>query len=95
MILIYGLDWSAEVPYYAKRRAIMDRDMLPLDSPVMKESFERSLPNEKKLAAVLFCNGTQNQKGEVETRVEKLGFNPEPVHKDGLCEIYSSVRKSY
>lgn len=59
VILVYGWDWDSTVPYFAKRRAIMARNV-NWDSPELKKSFELLAAEGKQIGAVIFCNGAEN-----------------------------------
>lgn len=38
VVLIYGEDWNPTIPFYAERRAVMNRSNLPLSDPRFQES---------------------------------------------------------
>lgn len=52
VILIYGFDWDPTIPYYSKRKAIMDRDTNELSSPKIQDSIEKIGFNKIKLILV-------------------------------------------
>lgn len=55
VVLLYGMNWSAEVPYYANRRAIMDPWKLPLDDPQFQKAIRDTGP--ETIAALSFPLG--------------------------------------
>ena len=87
VVLIYGLDWSPEIPYYSRRRALMDRDFRSLDD----ESFLRSRKlsvGEKGFGAVLACGHVLGDLPEVERRVTQLGFSEKDFFQVRACRLY-------
>lgn len=84
--LIYGFDWSSEIPYYSQRRALMDRDFLALDNPKMKEALQRL--SDRRIGAIVFCLGRRSDRPEVERRLKAFDFQVRPIYQNGACEVY-------
>jgi hypothetical protein len=61
-LLVYGEDWSSRVPYYAERRAIMNRWDCPLTEPRMKATIEQTTSDGHPIGAVIGC-GTRAGRG--------------------------------
>jgi hypothetical protein len=51
VFMIYDNDWSSVLPYYLERKAIMNRDNLPLDNPRMASSI--NLTGKDKIVAII------------------------------------------
>ena len=59
VILIYGEDWSPMIPYLAHRRAVMDRALHPLESPIMVETRRRLTKAGLRIGAMLMCGASR------------------------------------
>jgi hypothetical protein len=57
LIVVHGDDWTPVLPYYMRRRSIMNRTNLAADQPAMKATLERSRKLGNRVEAVLFCYG--------------------------------------
>lgn len=89
IVLIYGLDWSSVVPYYAQRRAIMDRENRPLSNYEIIRAVE---PVAQEVGAVVFCYYSQKQREKIDQkfiqeRVDYFSLANEP-YKVGSCDIF-------
>jgi hypothetical protein len=92
VVLIYGADWSSEIPYYAERRAIMDIVFRPLENAVMQQTL--ALLGERTLEGVVSCGmRSRNPEGLTE-RLAGLGFAGTPVETAGQCELYLPLPRS-
>ena len=89
IVLIYGMGFDSALPYYAQRRAIMDPRNLsfPLSSPIMRETFAKSLQGNAVLAVVAFCKPISD-KINVLDRLRTLQFEEKPYFSDALCDLY-------
>jgi hypothetical protein len=87
IILIYGYDWDSSIPYYAHRRAIMDREMRSLNDPLMRESFAKSRRRDGIVAVAAFCNKSR-EATDVTDRLSTLGFDLIPYYADNVCDLY-------
>ncbi len=56
LIVVYGDDWSSVIPYYAERRAVMNRWNHGPEVPAFRETLERSRRRGHTVGAVLFCH---------------------------------------
>lgn len=69
VLLLYGEDWSSCTPYYAQRRALMNRSDLPLRDPRFQRAIE--LTGKERIAALL--------KAEPDPELNAFfGFSPNP-----------------
>jgi hypothetical protein len=86
VLLIFGYDWSSEVPYYSERRAIMEANWALWESAV----FQAALANMKsmRIGAVLECGEARSEHEEIQARLADLGFTPSPVYQNDSCAIY-------
>jgi len=84
VLLIYGLDWSPELPYLAHRRAIMNRYGFG-DHPGLPFTLSHLAP--RKLGAVLMCGIYRNSAAPMEDLLTRLSFgNRYATASD--CDIY-------
>lgn len=81
-ILIYGNDWNPSLPYYSERKAIMNRDNLPLTNEKIKQSIE----NSNKIGALIISG--QYDKKFINDQIRYLNFNTVPVYNDESSSIY-------
>jgi len=84
VILIYGEDWNPTIPFYAERRAIMNRSNLPLSDPRFQESIRTT--GKERISAMY-----------KDSRDEELNaffsFHPDPVMTSVYLrkDLYKSV----
>ena len=96
VVLILGLDWSSEVPYYSERRALMEPGWAPWQTPM----FQAALANLSSvhIGAVLVCQDARSTPEEVQARLAALEFMQSPAYQNASCDIYlptvSSVGRS-
>jgi hypothetical protein len=90
VILITGLDWSAELPYQSHRRAIMDATFDPKVHTWNSGPIEQAIAslNPQKVAALVACD-----KGRYGSRLSillnDLSFIPKTdLHAD-QCDVYA------
>lgn len=55
MIVVFGDDWSPLLPYYSRRRALMNRWNHPANHPDIRHTLERSARLGHRVEAVVFC----------------------------------------
>ena len=89
VILMYGLDWSSELPYDAHRRALMDKYDRPTTDPAIAQALKIMDENNLKFAASVFCGKIRNDRKFVEERISRFHFNFRPVFADSQCEVYT------
>ncbi len=83
ILLIYGHDWSPQIPYYAKRRAIMDRWNYDLQHRKIKQSLKNL--GEATIGAMLVKGESQDF---IKQRVNAFGLNSTPVFSSQFGELY-------
>ena len=88
VILIYGHDWNSTIPYYAKRKAIMDRAYYSLEKDEMKKSLNKL--DGQNIGAVLLCEYSKSAKYNDafrQSRIDYFNLNNKPT-RVGRCDIY-------
>jgi hypothetical protein len=88
VILLYGLDWSSEVPYLADRRAIMDWEALGIDHPAIGAAVDAVPPPGITLVAA--C-GERRSDPAVKRTVDALAPTA-VVRTVADCTLYSNAR---
>lgn len=91
VVLIYGADWTSVLPYYAERRALMDRADRPFTDPVMRAALTNLRPD--RVGAAVLCGHAAVQGGLIGQAVEAFGFDRTPVARIGVgpqswCDVY-------
>ena len=73
-----GLDWSSELPFYAKRRALMIPNWAPRDlqTPMIDGSLAHLRPDE--VDALVECPGSSKDDGFARQLAARLGLDAEP-----------------
>jgi len=86
VVLVYGGDWSSVLPYYARRRALMDRSNRSFADPVMQEAL--AALHGDRIGAAVFCGATRVRTDL--TRQAQLTFALEnaPLRVSG-CDVYA------
>ena len=86
VVLILGLDWSSELPYYARRRALMNREYRSPQDPIM----QRALANlgDQRLGAMVVCFGALRQPALIQSWLRATGLSPIARRTAG-CVIYT------
>jgi len=82
VILIYGFNWSPELAYYSKRKAIMDIYNYPLDDLRIKQIINNTGKENIKVMIVNFYNPNimkSNNSRFLQERIEYLNLNPNPL----------------
>lgn len=91
VLLIYGWDWDAAVPYYAGRRALMNRENLPLNSPEIQKALSAVRGEGRKIAALVICGLDMPEKipapSERERILKEFRFRYRP-DLSKFCEVY-------
>jgi len=90
ILLVYGLDWSSELPYYSQRRALMDKrtGMSFPDEPKMNKALNK-LSNYR-IGAMVFCN---KKTEETFNLTEVYHFQREPMFNNSKCQIHLPLMK--
>jgi hypothetical protein len=87
VLLIYGLDWSSELPYYAGRRSLMDRGMgVPVPGSPLGQSFILVKEFGLKFGAMIVCDRFKSQTEFMTKRANSLDFVK--VYEDSRCVMY-------
>ena len=82
VMIIYGWDWDSTLPYFARRRTIHGRNV-NWESPELAKSLELVKAEGRKVSAVVFCSGTDENPA--------LGKNAHVgalLFKD-MCNVYA------
>ncbi len=95
-ILGFGFDWSAELPLYAGRRALMmpgwNAYNAP-DKPGARDAIKRLQMEGGGIGVLVLANEPRRlaltQDAAYASLVKDLGFAPTPVYKDDVCLIYA------
>jgi len=73
VVLIYGGDWASVIPYYAQRRALMDRDNRPFSDAVMQAALARM--QSYRVGAAVFCGYTAGHQGLIQQAQQAFGLS--------------------
>ena len=84
VLLIYGLDWSAELPYQAHRRAIMIREA-QRNANLQQAIREEGVNN---ISNLLICNENLKASADVLTVLREYGVKFGRVFASDGCDIY-------
>ena len=88
VILVFGRDWSSDVPYYAERRAIVWPAWTWLE-PQLGEAIG-ALGNNR-IGAVVLCNGTEQNAQLIQNVAGLVGNIGKPSFRDPACTVYPSA----
>jgi hypothetical protein len=91
VLLVFGEDWSSEIPFYAERRALMWPQWMPqsIGSQPLREAIAKL--GERSIGAVLACQAAKRRSSAAQI-ASALGLSPIPRHENGLCVIYARAR---
>jgi hypothetical protein len=84
VLIIWGHDWSPEVPYVSKRRAIMDRQNRDLEDPSLTEALNNL--GQRKIGALVFCDGSAAS-DFIAQKPSRFGISDVFSEVDG-CKVY-------
>ena len=89
IILVFGGDWSSELPYYSERRALMWPPWVPqdMDSPTMKEALSKL--SDTRIGALIVCNSARADPRLIKRATAVLRLAGTPAYKDDVCSLYS------
>ncbi len=85
ILLIFGADWSSEMPYYLERRTAMVRGVMR-DTP--KYSNLKKNLSDYRIGALIFCGKEKNAKPEVNTFLRDFNFNHYLPKSYADCDAY-------
>lgn len=92
VLLVYGDDWSSQIPYYAERRTIMDNKTRHLDSPDMRETLALLDRSGLQVGAAALCGGLKSFEPLVAMLEQRLQIARVPIYSDGYCAVRLRVR---
>jgi hypothetical protein len=86
VLLVYGMDWNPALPYYAERRALMDRE----NSELSDEAIERALQalGDSRVAGMVIGSELGPTGSFIQERIERFGFAPQPVVRHPVGDLY-------
>jgi hypothetical protein len=89
IILVFGGEWSSELPYYSERRALMWPPWVPqdMDSPIMKEALSKL--SDTRVGALVVCNTARADSHLIKRATAVLKFAGTPTYEDDVCSLYS------
>ena len=85
VLIIFGEDWSSEMPYYLERRTAMFRGVMR-DTP--KYSNLKKNLSDYKIGALIFCGKQKNSNIEVNTFLKDFNINTYSPKNYNNCEAY-------
>ncbi len=88
IILVFGEEWSSELPYYSERRALMWPSWMPqdMDSPIMTEALSKL--SDTRVGALLVCNSARADYQLIKRATAVLKVAGTPAYKDDVCSLY-------
>jgi hypothetical protein len=86
VVMVYGMDWSAELLHASNRRGIMVRDDVQLEDPRLQKVDANLGPFH--LGAMVFCQSERKKDAENRLRACKEGFEETPIYADELCALH-------
>ncbi|HSP98298.1 MAG TPA: tetratricopeptide repeat protein [Candidatus Dormibacteraeota bacterium] len=86
VLLIYGEDWSPELPYYAQRRALMDRNNRSFSDPTMRAAMENLKTHH--VGAGVFCRASRSRTDLVRQAQQAFELLKVPFVGTGGCDVY-------
>jgi hypothetical protein len=89
VIVGFGLDWSPEVPFYARRRSLMWPGHVSPDGAPLREALDR-LEGER-VGALLVCREGSLSAEALELLQRRLALSPVPSGRVGDCEVFSPL----
>ena len=92
IILVFGGEWSSELPYYSERRALMWPSWLPqdMDSPIIKEALSKL--SDTRIGALVVCNSARADAHLIGRATAVLQLAGTPAYEDDVCSLYSRHR---
>jgi hypothetical protein len=90
VILIYGMSYYPDIPYYSERKAIMPNGMVSVDDPRMKKAIENT--GLDRITSMLICEVSSDVKSYVKKGTELFGLMQSPIF-EGHCAIYAKEER--
>lgn len=89
VLLIFGRDWSSDLPYYSERRAIVWPGWTWLE-PELGQAIGKLGDN--RIGAFVLCNGTEKDPQLIQRLAGIVGTANQPAYRDPVCAVYPSAR---
>ena len=87
VVVIYGQEWSPEVPYYAQRRAVMEPSFVPHAEVIARMGRLLSPQGGYPVEAIVRCPSAMDREPEFVRAF--AGFDARfPKERIGECEVY-------
>src|SRR6266481_2365355 len=87
VVVIYGQDWSSVIPYYARRRALMAPDTVPVDEKIDRAHRMLAPQGGHPIEAVVRCKSELDQSSEFNRIFADLDTHVSKQRIDG-CDVY-------
>jgi hypothetical protein len=88
VIIIFGLDWSAELPYLAERRALMLRTNPELDSNEVKLAVEDISQDHRRIGGLVACGAQEKDAIHYSPWLTRFNLAQSPNYDDATCSGY-------
>lgn len=92
IVLIWGHDWSAELPFYLERRSVMDRNNRSLNDPEWQATVKNLEITRSKVAAEIFCG--KMDISFIQERLRIFGLSNKLSASMYNCQIYLDAESS-
>lgn len=92
VLMIYGSYWSPEIPYYLKRRAILNWNNQELESVPMRAALEGLQRADYQIEGVIACHAARADSSRLIRAVENLGMTAAPSYVGPDCDLYGAAR---
>jgi hypothetical protein len=90
IVAIYGYDWNPVIPYYARRRALMDRWEMPLTDPRFQRAMHALEGSD--VGCMLVQGARRGDEVFVRQRVAYFGLAPQPAVRSWLGDLFVKER---
>lgn len=92
VIVMYGYDWNPTIPYYSRRRALMDRWHLALDDPKFLRAM-KALEGES-IGAMVLTGRHRDDEAFVSSRARYFGLDSRPALRHWLGDLYLRTQRA-
>ena len=92
VIVMYGHDWNPTLPYYSRRRALMDRWYLGLDDPKFLAAM-KALEGER-IGAMVIAGRYRDDQAFVVSRAQYFGLDSRPALRHWLGDLYLRTQRA-
>ena len=90
VIIVAGDDWSAIIPLYAQRKALMIRNGLEYDAAYLNRALGDLVDED--VGALVLVNGQRGNRGLVEKAAAQFGLDETPTFSHRTADIYCNKR---